>query len=89
MRKVKRYASDSEKTVILDENEKITAVKKGTNQKNLETISTATFQGFFEFSGENTVAGAPGIEPGSGVLETLILPMNYAPKMLIAFPKRL
>ena len=88
MRKVKRYASDSEKTVILDENEK-NCSKKGTNQKNLETISTATFQGFFEFSGENTVAGAPGIEPGSGVLETLILPMNYAPKMLIAFPKRL
>ena len=25
------------------------------------------------------LTGAPGIEPGSGVLETLILPMNYAP----------
>ena len=24
--------------------------------------------------------GVPGIEPGSGVLETLILPMNYTPK---------
>ena len=26
--------------------------------------------------------GALGIEPSSGVLETLILPMNYAPKSL-------
>ena len=25
------------------------------------------------------LAGALGIEPSSGVLETLILPMNYAP----------
>lgn len=27
------------------------------------------------------LAGALGIEPSSGVLETLILPMNYAPKL--------
>ena len=26
------------------------------------------------------VAGVVGIEPTSGVLETLILPMNYTPK---------
>ena len=26
------------------------------------------------------LTGVPGIEPGSGVLETLILPMNYTPK---------
>lgn len=25
------------------------------------------------------LTGVPGIEPGSGVLETLILPMNYTP----------
>ena len=30
------------------------------------------------------LAGAVGIEPTSGVLETLILPMNYAPKCLSA-----
>ena len=29
------------------------------------------------------LAGALGIEPSSGVLETLILPMNYAPINLI------
>ncbi len=28
------------------------------------------------------MAGVEGIEPSSGVLETLILPMNYAPKSL-------
>ena len=28
------------------------------------------------------ITGALGIEPSSGVLETLILPMNYAPKSL-------
>ena len=28
--------------------------------------------------------GAPGIEPGSGVLETLILPMNYAPIFIMS-----
>ena len=26
------------------------------------------------------LTGVPGIKPGSGVLETLILPMNYTPK---------
>ena len=27
----------------------------------------------------STLAGVEGIEPSSGVLETLILPMNYTP----------
>lgn len=31
------------------------------------------------------LAGVEGIEPSSGVLETLILPMNYTPKLLNAF----
>ena len=34
------------------------------------------------------MAGALGIEPSSGVLETLILPMNYAPistMLILAF----
>ena len=29
------------------------------------------------------MAGVEGIEPSSGVLETLILPMNYTPKSRI------
>ena len=33
------------------------------------------------------LTGVPGIEPGSGVLETLILPMNYTP--MYFFVKRL
>ena len=33
------------------------------------------------------MAGAEGIEPSSGVLETLILPMNYAPKQIKDYHK--
>ena len=29
---------------------------------------------------ECSITGVEGIEPSSGVLETLILPMNYTPK---------
>ncbi len=32
---------------------------------------------------QQVLAGVEGIEPSSGVLETLILPMNYTPMMLI------
>lgn len=31
------------------------------------------------------LTGALGIEPSSGVLETLILPMNYAPKSIVCY----
>ncbi len=31
------------------------------------------------------LAGVEGIEPSSGVLETLILPMNYTPIFVINF----
>lgn len=30
-----------------------------------------------------SLAGVEGIEPSSGVLETLILPMNYTPKIFL------
>ena len=34
---------------------------------------------FYKASGGFLLAGVEGIEPSSGVLETLILPMNYTP----------
>ena len=32
-----------------------------------------------------SLAGVEGIEPSSGVLETLILPMNYTPILILSY----
>ena len=45
-----------------------------TNSKKLQQKKDYTF-----LCNPLQITGALGIEPSSGVLETLILPMNYAP----------
>ena len=42
---------------------------------------------FYKASEGFSTTGVPGIEPGSGVLETLILPMNYTPIRYASLPQ--
>lgn len=45
-----------------------------------ETLQTNSKKDYTFLCNPLQITGALGIEPSSGVLETLILPMNYTPK---------
>ena len=53
-------------------------------RRNIRAFHSSTFRPIKNppFGGV-LLAGAEGIEPSSGVLETLILPMNYAPTLVL------
>ena len=70
------YAEDSFFPLAVRANGLISKTKN-TPESHIKPGFTRCSHSFLQGS---VITGAPGIEPGSGVLETLILPMNYAPK---------
>lgn len=47
--------------------------------KDLSLPIYQVLRSFSVLTAEHSITGVEGIEPSSGVLETLILPMNYTP----------